>query len=86
MKKSPLQVIEFNGQEFTRALNETKINLGYVVAHVQDTADKAIVDAIVQAAKEAGIAKLYLIDKPFILAAIKENIERDGVRNDGNND
>ena len=49
-----------------------------IVAQVCDMRKKAIIDAIVRAAREEGIDELYLIDKAFVIAAIKEKIMRDG--------
>ena len=41
-----------------------------------DLLDKVIVNAIVNAARENGITDVYLIDKEFILSAIKNELER----------
>lgn len=46
-----------------------------IAAQSTDLADKAIVDCIVQTAKEAGITDLYLLDKNFIRLAIMSAIE-----------
>ena len=46
-----------------------------IAAQATDLADKAIVDCIVQTAKEAGITDLYLLDKKFICTAIMSAIE-----------
>lgn len=46
-----------------------------IAAQATDLADKAIVDCIVQTAKEAGITDLYLLDKNFIRLAIMSAIE-----------
>lgn len=43
-----------------------------------DMADQAIVDAVVKAAQEAGITQLYLLDRDFVLEAIREKLEREG--------
>lgn len=47
-------------------------------ADVLDMAEQAIVDATIKAAMEAGITELYLIDRRFILEAIREKLARDG--------
>ena len=46
-------------------------------AEVCDMADEVIVEAVVAAAKEAGITQLYLLDRNFITDAICEKLERD---------
>lgn len=45
-------------------------------AEVVDMENKAIVDAVIRAAQAEGITALYLMDKPFILDAIREKMER----------
>lgn len=45
-----------------------------ILAQVIDTADKAIVDAIVREAKAQGVNDLFLIDKEFIMSAIKNEM------------
>lgn len=42
-----------------------------------DFKDKVLENAIVDAAKKVGITELWLIDKPFILRAIRHEIERE---------
>ena len=46
----------------------------HFAAEVCDMADNAIRDAIVDAAQKAGITELYLLDKTFILEAIRDKI------------
>lgn len=48
-----------------------------IAAVVEDTTDKAIVEAILAAARAEGVTDLYLIDKTFILDAIREKRERE---------
>ena len=43
-------------------------------AEVCDLADNVIRDAIVDAAQKAGITELYLLDKTFILEAIRDKL------------
>lgn len=45
-------------------------------ADVVDMTDNTIVDACVKAARQAGINDVYLLDKKFVLDAIREKIER----------
>lgn len=46
----------------------------HFAAEVCDMADNAIRDAIVDAAQKAGITELYLLDKTFILEAIRDKL------------
>ena len=48
----------------------------HFAAEVYDMADNAIRDAIVDAAQKAGITELYLLDKTFILEAIREKLAK----------
>ena len=46
----------------------------HFAAEVCDLADNAIRDAVVDAAQKAGITELYLLDKTFILEAIRDKL------------
>ena len=48
-----------------------------IAAVVEDTTDKAIVEAVLAAARDEGVTDLYLLDKTFILDAIREKQERE---------
>ena len=52
-----------------------------IQVEVVDKTNRAIVDAIVKEAREAGVTDLYLLDKQFILEAITEKMEREGKKN-----
>ena len=39
--------------------------------------DEAIYNAVVEAAREAGINQLHLLDKKFVLEALREKVERE---------
>ena len=47
-----------------------------VLAEVVDTADKAIVDAIIREATVQGVNDIFLIDKEFIMSAIRHELIR----------
>ena len=47
-----------------------------IQAQIADLSEKAIVQAIIDFAKEQGYTDLYLIDKEFIMSAILHEIER----------
>lgn len=53
---------------------------GKVAAVVEDSTDAAIVAAILAAARAEGVTDLYLLDKTFILDAIREKKERENPR------
>lgn len=48
-----------------------------IMAQVADLSDQAIYSAIISAAKEAGVTDLYLMDKAFVLDALREKAERE---------
>lgn len=61
-------------------LNEPEMDVMNTVymtfaADVIDMTNKVIVEAVVNAAKEAGITQLYLLDKDFILDAIRAKLD-----------
>ena len=59
-------------------LEGTMVELpGKVAAVVEDATDTAIVAAILAAARAEEVTDLYLIDKTFILDAIREKLERE---------
>lgn len=47
------------------------------IARVIDMQDQAVYDAAIRAASEAGIDTLYLMDKQFVIDALREKLERD---------
>ena len=48
-----------------------------LAAVVDDAADEVIVEAVLEAARAEGVTDLYLLDKTFILDAIREKLERE---------
>ena len=62
----------------------THYELGYnggesikrIAAKVADLTEKVITDEIIRAAREAGVTDLYLMDRDFLLSAIREKQER----------
>lgn len=44
-----------------------------------DMKNEAIVQECIKAANEAGITDLFLLDKKFVLDAIREKMEREGL-------
>ena len=48
-----------------------------IAAVVEDTTDAAIVEAVIAAARAEEVTDLYLLDKTFILDAIREKLERE---------
>ena len=55
-------------------------------AEVCDLADNVIRDAVVDAARKAGITELYLMDKTFILEAIRDKLREKLAKMDGGAD
>lgn len=47
-------------------------------ANIVDMSDNTITEAIIKAARAEGITHLYLLDKDFIIAAIREKMAREG--------
>lgn len=48
-----------------------------VAAQVIDMSEDAIVQAVINAAKEEGVTDLYLMDKKFVLDALIEKMQRE---------
>lgn len=46
-------------------------------AVIIDAADEAIANAVIQEAIADGVAELYLLDRKFVLDALREKIERE---------
>ena len=64
-------------EEVTNDVGDTTYSITQKIsAQVIDMAEKVIVDAIINTAREAGINDLYLIDKEFIITAIKNEMNR----------
>lgn len=57
-------------------LDDLKITFD-VRAEVIDTMDDAIVSEVIQKAIADGVAELYLLDKEFVLDALREKIEQE---------
>lgn len=57
-------------------LDDLKITFD-VRAAVIDTMDDAIVSEVIQKAIADGVAELYLLDREFVLDALREKIERE---------
>lgn len=58
-----------------------KIEDGKVMFNIQaavvDAANKGITDAVIQTAIVDGVAELYLLDRKFVLDALREKLERE---------
>lgn len=52
-------------------------------AEVCDMADEAILEAVVDAARKDGITELYLLDKAFVLEAIRDKLREKLQKMDG---
>ena len=70
-------VLESPGFDLDDAL---RICTSKAAAQVADMTDQIIVDAIIDVARAEGITDLYLIDKKFIMDAIREKMKREGIK------
>ena len=52
-----------------------------ITAQIVDMTDKAIVDAVVQCARDNGVDEVWLLDKKFVLDALREKMERENTVN-----
>lgn len=75
METEPLKHLHFE-QHLTLEDDLAHLNVK-IAALLLDMTDEAITDAIVEAAKNEGITDLYLLDKQFVMEAIKEKMERE---------
>lgn len=48
-----------------------------IVAEVVDTDSQVIVDAVIKCAMENGVNDIWLLDRKFVLDALREKMERD---------
>lgn len=51
-----------------------------VMARILDMTDQLIVDEIIRVAIKEGVDDLYVLDKKFVLDAIREKMEREGIK------
>lgn len=59
-------------------LDGTMVKIRYnIAAVVEDTKEKAIIQAVLDAARAAEVTDLYLLDKKFVLDALREKRERE---------
>lgn len=66
--------------EFEPALlgdNGVNTMIRKVAAIFADQTDRVLMDAIIREAKANGITELYVLNKDFILSAIREKMERE---------
>ncbi len=48
-----------------------------IITQIVDMEEKAVVDAVIKAAEQEGVTDLYLLDKKFVLDALREKAERE---------
>ena len=65
------------GQHFIFPGCNDDANVKKIMATVQDVTDQAIYNAIIKEAQDAGVTDLYLMDKKFVLDALREKLERE---------
>lgn len=83
--KRPILFVKLNPEELTYSNFEDtplyKMTEKLMVQAV-DRREQAITDEVIRVAKEAGVTELYLLDKQFIVEAIREKMEREQVVKD----
>lgn len=77
MKNEPMKHLHFD--RLCSPLEEPPLSyeVAKIAAQVTDLTDRAITEAIIEAATKEGLTDLYLIDKRFIFEAIAEKVERE---------
>ena len=79
LQLEPFELTEMPIEEEQRLRYEIQQKLKAVALAQVDFFDQTITEAIVQAAREAGIHTLVTFDKDFVVAAIREKMEREGL-------
>lgn len=69
------KIMHFHLNDFALEDGPVQRIVAKIKAEVADMTDDAIVDACVKAAREDGISDLYLLDKKFVLDAIRDKIQ-----------
>lgn len=82
MKYCPMKHLHFDrpqlpSTDFDLAQDHIKISV-----QVTDMEDDAIMEAVIQAARDAQLTDLYLIDREFVLRALRKELERES-KNEG---
>ena len=79
-KVNPLKHFELTqcSIEFTDDMNIATLSRK-IHASVMDQVDDTILKTIINCAKEEGVDDLYLLDKEFVMSAIKHELERRGL-------
>ena len=65
--------------EFGRRISFPDFNMQSIykiLATVADLQDEAMVDAIISVGKENGISDIFILDKEFVLSALRHEVER----------
>lgn len=75
-----MEHIEKFGHHYQMPFNHVDNYAAKVQAAVIDMTDQLIVKAITEEAKAAGYTDLYLMDKKFVLDAIREKLDRASMR------
>lgn len=58
-------------------INQTYNIEAKIAAKIVDLAEEAVVQAVLDEASAAGITDMYLIDKKFVIEALKEKFKRE---------
>lgn len=63
-------------------INQTYNIEAKIAAKIVDMAEEAVVQAVIDEARRAGITDLYLLDKRFVTEALMEKLEREREKHD----
>lgn len=75
--KWPLERVEIQSYEFSKDDPVGTVSVECTMVRVIDMLDRAAYEAVIREACEAGIDHLFLMDKQFVLDALREKLERD---------
>lgn len=80
-KNASCITLKFDPEKKIRGYDGKELSMATRVAvKMAKRLDKMVIDAIIKEAKEAGITDLYVLNGEFIMAAIMEKMERDGIK------
>lgn len=81
--KSPMQHIQLKPVDIAARIHSDTSNEEFqhithrMAVQIIDMREKALVDAVIACARENGVNDIWLLDKKFVLDALREKMERD---------
>ena len=76
-EKNPIEHIQFTAAQLDLENSDISKLTYSIYSQMVDKTEESLIKAIIESAKEAGITDLYLLDKNFILDAIREKMDRE---------